>query len=658
MTKSGSILKSNFFDYIIHFIKHLPPGQGPGGKTVFLIMDYHGSRANPAAADYARRHNVVILILPSKTSITSQPNDSSVNMVLATAISRNTKIANMCSTDQMTLIEFLMVLKDTWQEHVQNEASLLLEMRYNKATRGFVKTGLYPLDYDCENWKKAIRFFSSLARLEKQRAEADGLRVSENTWTIKVREDAVFPTDSDIQVLCDNLPVEYNKDDYHHLDLGNLVLHKLLDRYVNDLDRDPDAPPQASNDAERIALTLLRFELANIRVDTTVPTIREKQQQHERNILYSTEINQPINLKDKVKKQKMGGLKLGTDEFFIASSQISLTMEEVLSQYEVLDPSNIIIGEKERIRISRKKRRDRQQEMRELEVKAKMTAREHRRALLRDEFTDRLKSYTNDDGDTVNVGTINTLIDLCQSQYEEVVFSYDPETGKKTRFDVSVTGHDVHASSIMATQSIIESLTKNRKRTEKKQKRNLVFSTKRGGELAVGVMLIQQKLENENIEALKKEVSKLQSKLITIGNHRTVIEKYLLGIKNNNNNNNNTNREDNNNINDDDDVDDRSFDFAEGEPRGGLMSSIAYVLKIKLILRVPAMKDKISKYNKLNICLEYTAMVNSISKIEEKITEKKALLVRVDAEVDSVDLEEMLQELMTRDDDIDDDVDE
>ena len=298
-------------------------------------------------------------------------------MVLATAITRNTKVANMCSTDQMTLTEFLMVFKDTWQENVQNEALLLLEMRYNKATRGFVKTGLYPLDYDCENWKKAIRFFSSLARLEKQRAEADGLRVSENTWTIKVREDAVFPTDSDIQVLCDNLPVEYNKDDYHHLDLGNLVLHKLLDRYVNDLDRDPDAPPQASNDAERIALTLLRFELANIRVDTTVPTIREKQQQHERNILYSTEINQPINLKDKVKKQKMGGLKLGTDEFFIASSQISLTMEEVLSQYEVLDPSNIIIGEKERIRISRKKRRDRQQEMRELEMQAKMTGREH-----------------------------------------------------------------------------------------------------------------------------------------------------------------------------------------------------------------------------------------------------------------------------------------
>ena len=169
----------------------------------------------------------------------------------------------------------------------------------------------------------------------------------------------------------------------------------------------------------------------------------------------------------------MGGLKLGTDEFFIASSQISLTMEEVLSQYEVLDPSNIIIGEKERIRISRKKRRDRQQEMRELEVKAKMTAREHRRALLIDEFTDSLKSYTNDDGDTVNVGTINMLIDLCQSQYEEVVYSVDPETGKKTRFDVSVTGHDVHASSIMATKCIIKSLAKKIVRGENRNRKEI-----------------------------------------------------------------------------------------------------------------------------------------------------------------------------------------
>ena len=180
-TKSGSILKTNFLDYIIHFVAQLPAGQGPSGETVFLIMDYHGSRANPAAVEYARRNNVVILILPSKTSITSQPNDSSVNMVLATLISRNVKRANICTTDQMSVVDFLKVLKSTWEEHVSNESDLLLITEENKATRGFVKTGLCPLDYDCENWTKAINFFSELSRLERERAEADGVVVSNNT---------------------------------------------------------------------------------------------------------------------------------------------------------------------------------------------------------------------------------------------------------------------------------------------------------------------------------------------------------------------------------------------------------------------------------------------------------------------------------------------
>ena len=330
MTKSGSILNSNFLDYIIHFIKHLLPGQRPDGRTVFLIMDYHGSRANPAAVEYVYHQNVIILILPSKTSITSQPYDPSVNMVLAIVISKNTKGANMCSTDQMTLVEFLMVLKNTWQEHFQNEVLHLLAMKYNKATRGFVKTGLYPLDYDFENWKKAIQFSSSLARIEEQRAEADGLLVSDNIRTIKVREDAVPLTGSDIQILCDNLSVEYNKDDYHYLELGNLILHKLLDQDVNDLNQDPDVSSDASNDAERIALTQLQFKLANIWVDTTLPTIEGKKIQHKHDILYSTEIHQPINLKDKEKKQKMGGLKLELNLFFIVSLHRLLIMDEVL----------------------------------------------------------------------------------------------------------------------------------------------------------------------------------------------------------------------------------------------------------------------------------------------------------------------------------------
>ena len=48
----------------------------------------------------------------------------------------------------MSVVDFLKVLRSTWEEHVSNESNLLLITEENKATRGFVKTGLCPLDYD------------------------------------------------------------------------------------------------------------------------------------------------------------------------------------------------------------------------------------------------------------------------------------------------------------------------------------------------------------------------------------------------------------------------------------------------------------------------------------------------------------------------------
>ena len=51
------------------------------------------------------------------------------------------------------MIDCLKVLVETWEEHVTNKSLLLRVTKENKATRGFVKTGLAPFDYNCENWK-------------------------------------------------------------------------------------------------------------------------------------------------------------------------------------------------------------------------------------------------------------------------------------------------------------------------------------------------------------------------------------------------------------------------------------------------------------------------------------------------------------------------
>ena len=41
--ENGSMTQRTFFDYCMHFVKHLPDGQGKGGEPVFLFLDGHSS---------------------------------------------------------------------------------------------------------------------------------------------------------------------------------------------------------------------------------------------------------------------------------------------------------------------------------------------------------------------------------------------------------------------------------------------------------------------------------------------------------------------------------------------------------------------------------------------------------------------------------------
>ena len=123
------------------------------------------------------------------------------------------------------------------------------------------------------------------------------------------------------------------------------------------------------------------------------------------------------------------------------------------------------------------------------------------------------------------------------------------------------------------------------------------------------------------------------------------IDKYLRDNRSNNNNNNNNNARENindknknnnnnNNNNDDDDDDDddnddkadddnnndnnndnNKFVFAVGKPRGKLIDAIAYVLKEKSSLNAPQKKDEIAKYQKIDICLKCTEILNTVPEI-------------------------------------------
>lgn len=88
---SGSMTQETFYDYAVHFVRHLPESQGKGGEPVILFLDGHGSRWNVAALRYLMANNVFPFFLPSHTSVWSQPNDSGVNKRLHACLECSTK---------------------------------------------------------------------------------------------------------------------------------------------------------------------------------------------------------------------------------------------------------------------------------------------------------------------------------------------------------------------------------------------------------------------------------------------------------------------------------------------------------------------------------------------------------------------------------------
>ena len=181
-----------------------------------------------------------------------------------------------------------------------------------------------------------------------------------------------------------------------------------------------------------------------------------------------------------------------------------------------------------------------------------------------------------------------------------------------------------------------------------------MFSTKRGGELAVGGLFIMQQLEEERAVALKKEITKYKNELKKIEQAKLFIE--------------NQGTITNNNAADvESQVTQRSrFDFPTGKPEGEMMKAVAYVMKIKSTLNAPSMRAEIRKFSKEAIELKYNVMLEKISDIENTITEKEEALdiiekrqVDIEEEDDDEDMLEaiedssMLYTNVTRDDDDD-----
>ena len=151
VTQSGSILKSLFSDLMAHLVNNLPPGQGKDGKFAFGLFDYHGSRANPKAMMWAITNGFFPMIMPSKTSIYAQPNDTSANMALSVKVSETSVEMHLCSLSTPSLHDYNTLMANSLIKFIDEENDKVIRTVENCATSGMAKTGLYPSNYDCSS---------------------------------------------------------------------------------------------------------------------------------------------------------------------------------------------------------------------------------------------------------------------------------------------------------------------------------------------------------------------------------------------------------------------------------------------------------------------------------------------------------------------------
>ena len=118
-TPNGSMQQDIFLDFAVHFIEHLPPDQGMNKSPVILLIDGHNSRWTVAALEHLRNNNVWIFVLPSHTSILTQPNDCGVNFKFHTEMA---KVANQyCnSINGCTTVALNVIIRKTWEQFLND----------------------------------------------------------------------------------------------------------------------------------------------------------------------------------------------------------------------------------------------------------------------------------------------------------------------------------------------------------------------------------------------------------------------------------------------------------------------------------------------------------------------------------------------------------
>lgn len=143
-SKSGSMQQNIIPAWGRHFLSALPERKDIMKEQVILFLDQHLLRDSYPFFKMMWENNVFIVILPSKTSMWTQPNDCGINASKKANESKAMTAFRWANpTDVPSKGDFMAFLKMCWRDHIDTEHMEMITMGSNDvASRGFERTGI------------------------------------------------------------------------------------------------------------------------------------------------------------------------------------------------------------------------------------------------------------------------------------------------------------------------------------------------------------------------------------------------------------------------------------------------------------------------------------------------------------------------------------
>jgi hypothetical protein len=545
-TPTGSMLKRTFYDFMLHFKDQLPHNQGaPEKQGVILFLDWHSSRECPQSLLLAFiKWNILVIVLPSKTSIWSQPCDNGKNETTAMDIAKASHDQGILSSEALDYETANRVFRAGLEANCLSQNDERRKTGTNAVVSSFAKTGLYPMSYENQGWNNAYKQFGLLNQLLKKKRQEEGNDIPTITWIVKPipiedRESLSETEKSLIRsylepagFLLESLGASTIAEEIPLVFLAASIAQELLGNHTRDPSRTFTEPPKAKEPHEIAALKLVAYVpvTVNDRVDTTCTLPDEIIQQDAfRTMLALMAENDTIYVqkKESSKPKQYSLTKRNVDCFHLfdgdrraSRSVLELNTEQVLLSYSISNdderlyiPDNLKRKHRQKLRIARKKQIN---AVTEEAIEIGKQKRKHRNLM---EMNNRMDT---DFSPSFRSGlqqllaatgkTMNDFYDMWESQlfkpYSDTIEIEGVDSNDNTattKIDVSIVGSDVSAINYKLTETLLDVIPKMKedgKGNKRKRKRGAGQSTKLGGTgVALGILIQKTNTQQERDDA-------------------------------------------------------------------------------------------------------------------------------------------------------------